>query len=86
METNMKTFVSATFLGLMLLLSGCSNGCDSAKADVIKHTNQYMNAIYQGQTGASVPGGAEAIAALEIAKKACNKPDLSIEEIVKPQN
>ena len=86
LEANIKSFISVTFVVLILLSSGCSDSCDTAKADVIKYTNQYMNAINQGQTGASVPGGAEAVAALEIAKKACNKLSLTIEEIVKSQN
>jgi hypothetical protein len=73
------------FVLILLGSSGCSNSCDSAKADVIKYMNQYLNAIYQGKMGASVPGGVEALQALEVAKKACNKPDLTIEEIVNPE-
>jgi len=76
----MKKF-SFIFLSV-LLISGCSNSCDSAKANVAKYLNQYLNAIYQGQSGASVPGGAEALQALEVAKKACNRPDLTIEEML----
>ncbi len=65
--------------------SGCSSGdpCENAKAEVVKYFGQYMNAILQGQKGAAVPGGAESVAALEVAKQKCGKPNLTIEEIVK---
>jgi hypothetical protein len=65
--------------------SGCSNSCDNAKANVAKYLNQYMNSIYKGNIGASAPGGAEALEALEIAKRACNRPDLTVEEILNPE-
>jgi hypothetical protein len=82
----MKKFVFL-FISLYALigLSACSNSCDSAKADVIKYMNQYLNAIYQGKMGASVPGGVETLQALEVAKKVCNRPDLTVEEIVNPE-
>jgi hypothetical protein len=67
------------------VISGCSNSCDNAKATTAKYLKQYMNALYQGQTGASVPGGVEALEALEVAKKACNRPDLTVEEILNPE-
>jgi outer membrane murein-binding lipoprotein Lpp len=76
--------ISFIFLSV-LLISGCSNSCDSAKANVAKYLNQYMNAIYQGQSGASVPGGVEALQALEVAKKDCNRPYLKVEEILNPE-
>ncbi len=66
-------------------IAGCSNTdpCESAKAEVVKYFSQYMNAMLQGQKGASVPGGAESAAALEVAKQKCGKPNLTIEEIMK---
>ncbi len=62
--------------------SGCSNNCDSARADVAKYVDQYLNSLYRGNTGASAPGGVEALQALEVAKRACNKPELTMEEFV----
>lgn len=70
---------------IAVTVSGCSNSCDNAKANVAKYLNQYMNSIYKGNIGASAPGGAEALEALEIAKKACNRPDLTVEEILNPE-
>jgi hypothetical protein len=75
-----RTFI--TFIGIFFLLSGCSNSCESAKQEVIKYTEQYLQAIYNGKQGASVPGGSEAIAALAKAKIACNRSDLTVEEII----
>ena len=69
-------------ISLFFLLIGCADTCENAKSNVAKYMKQYMNAIYNGANGASVAGGAEAIAALEIAKIKCNKPDLTIENII----
>lgn len=80
----MKNFLySATFVAVVL--AGCSSAdpCESAKAEVVKYFSQYMNAMLQGQKGASVPGGAESAAALEVAKQKCGKPNLTIEEVIK---
>ena len=82
MRSSVKNLTLITLMGCVLLLSGCSNSCESAKQDVIKYTEQYLQAIYNGQLGATVPGGSEAIAALAKAKIACNKPDLTVEEII----
>ena len=60
--------------------SGCSNNCDSARADVAKYVDQYLDSLYRGNTGASAPGGVEALQALEVAKRACNRPELTMEE------
>ena len=46
-----------------------ANDCQSAKDDVQKYANIYLNAILQGQKGASVDGGSETISALQIAQK-----------------
>ena len=74
------------FIALIAVtVSGCSNGCDDAKANLAKYLNQMMNSAYKGNLGASAPGGAEALEALEIAKKACNRPDLTVEEILNPE-
>ena len=78
----MKNLTLITLMGCVLLLSGCSNSCKGAKQEVIKYTEQYLQAIYKGQLGATVPGGSEAIAALAQAKIACNRPDLTVEEII----
>lgn len=69
----------------VLAMAGCFNAdpCESAKAEVVKYFGQYMNAMLQGQKGASVPGGAESIAALEEAKKKCGNPNLTFEEVIK---
>ena len=45
-----------------------------------------MKSIYEGKVGASVPGGAESLAALAIAQKNCGKPNLTIQEILKEKN
>ena len=78
----MKNLTFITLIGVFFLLSGCSNSCESAKQEVIKYTEQYLQAIYNGQLGASVPGGSESIAALAKSKIACNRPDLTVEEII----
>ncbi len=69
----------------VVVMAGCSSAdpCESAKAEVVKYFNQYMNSMLQGQKGASVPGGAESAAALEVAKQKCGKPNLTIEEVIK---
>ena len=81
--------IIAVVVGVIAIIGGYfalqKNSCSDAKADVIKYMQIYANALYQGKQGMSVPGAAEAIAALEIAKKACNKPDLTVEEIINPQ-
>ena len=75
------SMLKAILFSLVLLLMGCTDSCENAKSRVAKYMKQYLNAIYKGANGASVPGGAEAIQALEIAKIKCNKPDLTIENI-----
>ena len=81
--------IIAVVVGVIVIIGGYfalqKNSCSDAKADVIKYMQIYANALYQGKQGMSVPGATEAIAALEIAKKACNKPDLTVEEIISPQ-
>lgn len=81
--------IIAVAVGVIAIIGGYfalqKNSCSDAKADVIKYMQIYANALYQGKQGMSVPGASEAIAALEIAKKACNKPDLTVEEILNPQ-
>jgi len=69
-------------IGIREIAVFCIN-CNSAKADVIRYHSQYMNGILNGLRGASVPGGSEGIQALKIAKEACNRPDLTLEEILK---
>jgi hypothetical protein len=87
-SSNNKLII-AILVGVIVIIGGYfalqKNNCSDAKADVIKYMQVYANALYQGKQGMSVPGAAEAIAALEIAKKACNKPDLTVEEILNPQ-
>lgn len=87
-SSNNKLII-AIVVGVIAIIGGYfalqKNSCSDAKADVIKYMQIYANALYQGKQGMSVPGAAEAIAALEIAKKACNKPDLTVEEIINPQ-
>lgn len=73
-----KIFITIFFLELI----SCGNNCENAKSNVAKYMKQYINAIYKGASGASVAGGAEAMEALEIAKIKCNKPDLTIENII----
>lgn len=70
-------------ISLTFGLVGCANDCQSAKDDVQKYANIYLNAILQGQKGASVDGGSEAISALQIAQKKCNDPNLKIEDFFK---
>jgi hypothetical protein len=82
-ENDLKKKISACFIIWIIIgISGCSNSCSNAKADVVKFTTQYMNGLYQGKLGASVPGGAESIEALEMARKVCNKPNLTVQEIL----
>jgi uncharacterized protein YecT (DUF1311 family) len=81
--------IIAIVVGVIVIIGGYfalqKNSCSDAKADVIRWMNVYTTSLYQGKQGMSVPGAAEAITALEIAKKACNKPDLTVEEIINPQ-
>lgn len=80
----MKKISFYAFAFSIVALKGCSGGdpCEIAKAETAKYFGQYMNAMLQGQKGAAVPGGAESVAALEVAKEKCGKPNLTIEEIV----
>ena len=82
MRCFVKNLTFITLIGIFFLLSGCSNSCESAKQEVIKYTEKYLQAIYNGKQGASIPGASESIAALEKAKIACNRPDLTVEEII----
>lgn len=68
---------------LILLIYGCSRDeCSLAKEQFIRHHKTYTESIYRGKHGASSPGLAESIAALEISKQKCNAPDLEIKDIV----
>jgi hypothetical protein len=84
----MKKTIYVIFGLLTLFISGCSdaNSCEGAKTEVLKYYKQYMKSIYEGKLGASVPGGAESLAALAIAQKNCGKPDLTIEDVLKEKN
>ena len=88
-STSNNKKIIALVVGVIVIIGGYfvfeKNSCSGAKADVIKYMQVYANALYQGKQGMSVPGAAETIAALEVAKKACNKPDLTVEEIINPQ-
>jgi hypothetical protein len=70
-------------ISLTFAFAGCANDCQSAKDDVQKYANIYLNALLQGHKGASVEGGSEAISALQIAQKKCNDPNLKIEDFFK---
>lgn len=69
----------------IFMVVGCSTAdpCETAKSEVVKYFNQYMNAMLQGQKGASVAGGSESVAALEVAKQKCGNPNLTLESIIK---
>lgn len=69
---------------LLTFSAACTpvNQCASAKSDVIKYFKIYMEEIRNGEKGASVKGGAESIAALELAKVNCNNNNLTIETII----
>ena len=70
---------------IVAAMAGCSTAdpCETAKSEVVKYFDQYMNAMLQGQKGASVAGGAESVAALEVAKQKCGNPNLTLESIIK---
>ena len=84
----MSKLTLATFSFFVLIISACSdaNSCEGAKTEFLKYYKQYMKSIYEGKVGASVPGGAESLAALAIAQKNCGKPNLTIQEILKEKN
>jgi hypothetical protein len=73
-----------SIITLLTISVGCTpvNQCDSAKSDVKKYFKIYMDEIRNGEKGASVKGGAESIAALELAKVKCSNNDLTIEIII----
>ena len=88
-STSSNKKIIVIVVGVIVIIGGYfalqKNSCGDAKADVIRWMNVYTTSLYQGKQGMSVPGASETIAALEIAKKACNKPDLTVEEIINPQ-
>ena len=79
---NKLTLVALSFI--VSIISGCSdaNSCEGAKAEVVKYMNQYMKSLMDGKTGLSAPGGGESLAALAIAQKNCNNPNLTVKEIL----
>jgi len=56
--------------------------CFYAKSQVKKYYKISMDAINNGERGASVNGFAELIAALELAKVKCKNKDLTFEAII----
>jgi hypothetical protein len=75
---------ASSIIVFLTISVGCMpvNQCASAKSDVKKYFKVYMEEIRNGEKGASVKGGAESIAALELAKVNCNNNDLTIEIII----
>jgi len=81
---NSGNILCKSFLNIFLLaLVACGNDCQNAKTAVQENVNIYLNALLQGQKGASVDGGVETIHALQIAQVKCNDPNLKIEDFIK---